>query len=339
MRPQSYHHTLGLLRPLTPLDDITSPSPSHNECLTSSPLNSLPASPSLEKKHPRIEPPPSPLNQNVALLLPSLNLTRICHLLSLLRSHPRPSLAPPDEARPHTYRYRRDSSPDDKPWFNRKRQSQVSSPNPTPAQLPPPRTSSSSTTATLASASNPTSVSASASPTSLSLNDESKEPDAHLGPDPNNMDHDDDSAQQCPHPTFLGVLIEAFAISRTPLPLSILTCTTPALAGYLQAVLTTTLAWAVSVRILGWVRLSGESRSSSYFYDPAADSDRERGALLRYLIPRPGKRQETMCCQLFTIADDTLPQILLSSKVISPDVSILPCSHATHKFLSASLWL
>ena len=69
---------------------------------------------------------------------------------------------------------------------------------------------------------------------------------------------------------------------------------TPALSGYPQVVLTTTLAWAVSARILGCVRSSGESLPPSYFYDPAADPDRERGELLRCLMPRAGKRRETM---------------------------------------------
>jgi hypothetical protein len=33
---------------------------------------------------------------------------------------------------------------------------------------------------------------------------------------------------------------------------------------------------------------------SSYFYDPAADPVRERGELLRCLMPRAGKRRDTM---------------------------------------------
>ena len=116
----------------------------------------------------------------------------------------------------------------------------------------------------------------------------------HADTIPNNMDNHDHS-QQCPHPALLGILVEALALSRaSSLPVSTLTRTTPALAGYPQAVLTATLAWAVSARILGCVSSSGESLPPSYFYDPDADPDRERGELLRCLMPRAGKRRETM---------------------------------------------
>jgi hypothetical protein len=116
----------------------------------------------------------------------------------------------------------------------------------------------------------------------------------HADTVPDNMDNHDDS-QQCPHPALLGILVEALALSRaSSLPVSTLTRTTPALAGYPQAVLTATLAWAVSARILGCVSSSGESLPPSYFYDPDADPDRERGELLRCLMPRAGKRRETM---------------------------------------------
>ena len=57
--------------------------------------------------------------------------------------------------------------------------------------------------------------------------------------------------------------------------------------------LATTLEWAVRARVLGCVRSSGEKLPPSYFYDPTEDPDRERGELLRCLMPRAGKRRET----------------------------------------------
>jgi hypothetical protein len=112
---------------------------------------------------------------------------------------------------------------------------------------------------------------------------------------PSDRNHDNDGDQSCPHPALLGILIEALALSRaSSLPLSTLTRTNPALADYPHAVITSTLAWAVRERILGCVRSSGEALPPSYFYDPAEDPDRERGELLRCLMPRAGKRRETM---------------------------------------------
>ena len=82
-------------------------------------------------------------------------------------------------------------------------------------------------------------------------------------------------------------------------------------------------------------------------YDPAAGPDRERGELLRRLMPRAGKRRETAkykqyywvpAVGFFTTANDTIPQILPSSKVISPIISILLRLHATLKSLSTPLW-
>ncbi|KAI0293276.1 hypothetical protein BC826DRAFT_392003 [Russula brevipes] len=142
-----------------------------------------------------------------------------------------------------------------------------------PVPASPPRASSSSST---------TAISATASFLSPS-------PTAN----PDRPDAEDD--QPCPHPTLLGTLIEALALSRaSSLPLATLTRTTPALADYPHAVLTSTLAWAVRSRILGCVHSSGEALPPSYFYDPATDPDCERGELLRCLMPRAGKRRETM---------------------------------------------
>ena len=70
--------------------------------------------------------------------------------------------------------------------------------------------------------------------------------------------------------------------------------TNPALAPSSSAVLAMTLQWAVRARVLGCVRSSGEALPPSYFYDPSVDPDRERGELLRCLMPRAGKRRETM---------------------------------------------
>ena len=108
-----------------------------------------------------------------------------------------------------------------------------------------------------------------------------------------------DTQEPCPHPTLLGLLLETLTVSRaSSLTQSALVRTNPALApsssAESSAVLATTLKWAVQARVLGCVRSSGEALPPSYFYDPAMDPDRERGEVLRYLMPRAGKRRETM---------------------------------------------
>jgi len=182
------------------------------------------------------------------------------------------------------------------PWRDRKKMSRAATAEQqTPILAPthPPIPSSpthapSSSTVTTAAASSP-------SPTS-----DRNPHDANASDDKNsdgNHDHDGDEEnhQSCPHLALLGILIEALALSRaSSLPLSTLTRTNPALADYPDAAITSTLAWAVRSRILGCVRSSGEALPPSYFYDPAADPDRERGELLRCLMPRAGKRRETM---------------------------------------------
>ncbi|KAA1472782.1 hypothetical protein DENSPDRAFT_839147 [Dentipellis sp. KUC8613] len=54
------------------------------------------------------------------------------------------------------------------------------------------------------------------------------------------------------------------------------------------------LEWGVRRRVFGRIESSGESLPPSYFYLAALDPDRERGALLATLAPRPAKRAETM---------------------------------------------
>jgi len=105
--------------------------------------------------------------------------------------------------------------------------------------------------------------------------------------------------EPCPHPALLGLLLETLALSRaSSLTQSALVRTNPALAPpsspSSSAELATTLRWAVHARVLGCVRSSGEALPPSYFYDPTMDPDRERGELLRCLMPRAGKRRETM---------------------------------------------
>jgi hypothetical protein len=218
------------------------------------------------------------------------------------------AFTPPEHPCARSKRRRRDSDADDKPWRDRKKLARVSlpptqAPAPAPAQplsapssastplsTSPPSASSSSTTTAPTSTATPSTFTPASTPSSLTSD---SNPD-DVKKDPNNSD-DDDGDQPCPHPALLGTLIEALALSRaSSLPLSTLTRTNPALAEYPQAVLTTTVAWAVRARILGCVRSSGEALPPSYFYDPATDPDRERGELLRCLMPRAGKRRETM---------------------------------------------
>lgn len=277
---------------LTPLDyedeHSTPSSPPHEAYPPSSPLSSPPASPSPARAEQRRQTEPLPPAAGVKARAPTPLLTSDPDTASTSVSAP--ASVPPEHACARSKRRRRDSDADDKPWRDRKKHPRVSppptqAPAPAPAQplsapSSPPSASSSST----ATASTPP------SPTTYSKPDDVKK-------DPNNIsgDDDDDDDQPCPHPALLGTLIEALALSRaSSLPLSTLTRTNPALEGYPQAVLTATLAWAVRARILGCVRSSGEAIPPSYFYDPAADPDRERGELLRCLMPRAGKRRETM---------------------------------------------
>lgn len=110
---------------------------------------------------------------------------------------------------------------------------------------------------------------------------------------------DSDTPEPCPHPALLGLLLETLALSRaSSLTQSALVRTNPDLApsssSSSPAMLATTLRWAVHARVLGCVRSSGEALPPSYFYDPTMDPDHERGDLLRCLMPRAGKRRETM---------------------------------------------
>jgi hypothetical protein len=204
--------------------------------------------------------------------------------------------ASPERARSHPKRRRvHMNSDDDKPRRESKKSSRASAPaqqqalvpTPTHSSIPasPPRASSSSTTSSAAMSS------------SSPISDRSPHAaNAIVGNNSEgNHDGDDDKHQSCPHPALLGILIEALASSRaSSLPLTTLTRTNPAVASYPDALITSTLTWAVHSRILGCVRSSGEALPPSYFYDPAADPDRERGELLRCLMPRAGKRRETM---------------------------------------------
>ncbi|KAH9961517.1 hypothetical protein BC827DRAFT_322929 [Russula dissimulans] len=286
---------------LTALDDehSTPPSPPRDRCPASSPLTSPPSSP-----------PPSQWCETEPRLAAAAGTKRRTST-PLGESDPAAPSALPGPPRSHTKRRRKDADSDNKPWRSRKKQSPAPVPAPQPSPpasvRPPilassfrPSSSSSSSAATSTSTFNSdsthidTTATASASPTTDTTPD---------GPDgtndtklPTAGGHDDDDDDQpCPHPALLGTLIEALALSRaSSLPLSTLTRTNPALAGYPHTALTSTLAWAVRSRILGCVRSSGEALPPSYFYDHAADPDRERGELLRCLMPRAGKRRETM---------------------------------------------
>jgi hypothetical protein len=174
------------------------------------------------------------------------------------------------------------------------RQPPTLAPTHLPVPASPPRASCSSTPTSpvTAAAASPSSPTFEQNPHDTGANDDKKADENH-----DNDCHDDDDGdhQSCPHPALLGILVEAFALSRaSSLPLSTLTRTNPALADYPHTVITSTLDWAVRSRILGCVRSSGEALPPSYFYDPATDPDRERGELLRCLMPRAGKRRETM---------------------------------------------
>jgi len=286
---------------LTTLDDEHSSAPSspqRDSFLAPSPLSSPPSSPSPDQR--REAPSPSSLVTGAG--------TKRRATTPLLESDPDVASisvsAPPDErACVRTKRRRKDmDSDDDKPWRNRKTLSRASAPAqqplptlapthlPRPASPPHASTSTSSTSST-AAASSSSSSTTDRNPHDADEND-AKNPD---GNQDNDNDDEEIENQSCPHPALLGILIEALALSRaSSLPLSTLTRTNPALAEYPHAALTSTLTWAVRSRILGCVRSSGEAVPPSYFYDPATDPDRERGDLLRCLMPRAGKRRETM---------------------------------------------
>jgi hypothetical protein len=284
---------------LTALDDehgSAPSSPQHDSFLASSPLSSPPSSPSPDQW--REAPSSSSFvtgagtkrRATTPLLEPDPDVTSIS------------VSAPPGEGACARKKRRREDvdSDDDKPWRNRKTLSRASAPAqqlpptlapthlPIPASPPHASTSTSSSTATASSTSS-SSVTG-RNPCVAHAND-AKNADGRN----HNDDEEEIENQSCPHPALLGVLIEALALSRaSSVPLSTLTRTNPALAEYPHAALTSTLTWAVRSRILGCVRSSGEAVPPSYFYDPAADPDRERGDLLRCLMPRAGKRRETM---------------------------------------------
>ena len=249
-----------------------SPDPSpQREHPTSSPLSSPPTSPSPEKLQRRIQapplsPPPPPPSSSLpcgaGTKRPSPEEADDRNIgadadIAEPASATTPSSAPPAHAR--SKRRRRDANADDKPWRDRKKHA--------PASTTPPRNSPSTSTST-------------------------------TPPTPSSADSDN-TQEPCPHPALLGLLLETLALSRaSSLTQSALVRTNPLLApsssAESPAVLATTLKWAVQARVLGCVRSSGEALPPSYFYDPTMDPDRERGELLRCLMPRAGKRRETM---------------------------------------------
>lgn len=286
---------------LTALDDERISAPSSLQCdsfLAASPLSSPPSSPSPDQR--REAPSSSSFMTDAG--------TKRRATTPLMEPHPDVasiSISAPsgEHACARTKRRRKDmDSEDDKPRRNRKTLSRASAPaqsSPTlvPTHLPIPAfpshasTSTSSTPSTATAASSSSSSTTDRNPHDADAND-AKNPDENHD---NDNDDEEMENQLCPHPALLGILIEALALSRaSSLPLSTLTRTNPALVEYSHAVLTSTLTWAVRSRILGCVRSSGEAVPPSYFYDPATDPDRERGDLLRCLMPRAGKRRETM---------------------------------------------
>jgi hypothetical protein len=284
---------------LTALDDERSSPPSsplRDGFPTSSPLSSPPSSPSPDQRR-EVEVASSPscaTGAGTKRHVPTPVLESDSDVASISAS------VPPEHARSHTKRRRVHVDSDDEPRLESKRLSRISAlaqqqpliraPTHSPIPTYLARASSSSTTSTAAmSSSSPT---FDRNPHAANVN-EGKNSDGNR--DNDDDDDDDEEHQSCPHPALLGILIEALALSRaSSLPLSTLTRTNPALASYPDGLIASTLAWAVRSRILGCVRSSGEALPPSYFYDPAADPDRERGELLRCLMPRAGKRRETM---------------------------------------------
>ncbi|TFY81084.1 hypothetical protein EWM64_g2925 [Hericium alpestre] len=61
-----------------------------------------------------------------------------------------------------------------------------------------------------------------------------------------------------------------------------------------RALVQEVLDWGVRRGVFGKIKSSGESLPPSYFYLASLDPDRERGALMSALAPRPAKRAETM---------------------------------------------
>jgi hypothetical protein len=286
---------------LTALDDEHSSAPSSpqpDSFLASSPLSSPPSSPSPDQRR---EAPSSSFvtgagtkrRATTPLLEPDPDVASIYV-----------SAPPGERACARTKRRRKDmDSDDDTPWRCRKTLSPTSALAQQPSHtlaptthLPIPASPPHASTSTSASST------AVASSSSSTTDRNPHDADANDAKNPDGKDHDNDNDdeekienQSCQHPALLGILVEALALSRaSSLPLSALTRTNPALAEYPHAVLTSTLTWAVRSRILGCVRSSGEAVPPSYFYDPAVDPDRERGDLLRCLMPRAGKRRETM---------------------------------------------
>ena len=245
-----------------------SPSPQRSQP-TSSPLSSPPSSPSPEQRRIRTSLSPSPSSSPLSPLAAGTKRPTPSDESSdreIVDTEPEPTSAAPASARARSKRRRRDvNADDDKPWRDRKKHT-------TPARDSPSTSSSSSRTS-------PAAVS---SPSDFSSNEFTTSP----CPCP------------CPHPSLLGLLLETLALSRaSSLTQNALIRTNPALAPSSDndpAMLATTLEWAVRARVLGCVRSSGEKLPPSYFYDPTEDPDRERGELLRCLMPRAGKRRETM---------------------------------------------
>jgi hypothetical protein len=281
---------------LTALDDERSSAPSsplRDGFPTSSPLSSPPSSPSPDQRR-EVEVASSlscATGAGTKRHIPTPVLESDSDVASISAS------VPPEHARSHTKRRRVHVDSDDEPRLESKKLSRPSAPAqqqplvrpPTHSRIPTylARTSSFSTTSTAAMSSS--------SPTSDRNPHTAKAEGKNSDGNRDNDGDDDDDDQSCPHPALLGILIEALALSRaSSLPLSTLTRTNSALASYPDGLITSTLAWAVRSRILGCVRSSGEALPPSYFYDPAADPDRERGELLRCLMPRAGKRRETM---------------------------------------------
>lgn len=290
---------------LTALDDERSSAPSsppRDGYPASSPLSSPPSSPSPDQRR-EVEassPPSFATGAGTKRHAPTPSLESDPDVASSISAS-----APPEHARSRTKRRRTHMDSDDDmslgDWKKLSRTSasaQRQPPTLAPTHLPvpasPPRASCSSTPTSpvTAAAASPSSPTFEQNPHDTGANDDKKADENH-----DNDCHDDDDGdhQSCPHPALLGILVEAFALSRaSSLPLSTLTRTNPALADYPHTVITSTLDWAVRSRILGCVRSSGEALPPSYFYDPATDPDRERGELLRCLMPRAGKRRETM---------------------------------------------
>ena len=268
---------------LTVLDDehsIAPSSPLRDGFLASSPLSSPPSSPS-----------PDHRREASSLSFVTGAGTKRRATTPLLEPEPdvasiSVSVARDEHACARTKRRRKDMDTDDNnPLRDRKPLSRASAPVqqllPTLANTHLPKPASPAHT--------------SASTTSSSTTDRKPHANDAKNTDGNHTNDEEIENQSCPHPALLGILIEALALSRaSSLPLSTLTRTNPALAEYPHTVLTSTLNWAVRSRVLGCVRSSGEAVPPSYFYDPDADPDRERGDLLRCLMPRAGKRRETM---------------------------------------------